>query len=124
MRCTLHVASGTQTRIGNFRLGDFMNWESIARNVDASAAQAFVQAARHVVDALQIEGQRVRETQTPGAVDYETAGLSRAAPAGGWISSDELRAATQRMAEAIAAEKWIDGMVTAIRIFMMFGGAL
>lgn len=100
-----------------------MNLEMIARQVDMGTARAFVTAARHFIDALLIEGQRVKTTATPGGRDYNAAGsaLSRETPAGGWISNEELRGATQRMSEAIAAEKWVDGAVFAARVIALLG---
>lgn len=88
-------------------------------------ARAFVEAARHVIDAMLIEGERIRQTQSPPPRDYVAdAPLSRAAPPGGWIAHDELRAATQRMSEALAAEKWTEGVIAAVRIFTLIGGGL
>lgn len=94
----------------------------LLKAVDAETARAFVQAARNVIDAMLIEAARIEETQTPGAVDYENATLSREAPAGGWISHAELRRATQEMSEALAAEKWVDGMLAAMRLLRVIGG--
>ncbi len=101
-----------------------MDWQTVIQRIDPAAAQAFVQAARNVVDALLIEGERVRQTQTPPPRDYETADLSRESPAGGWISPEELRAAVQRMAEAIASEKWLDGLVAALKVLVALGVVL
>src|SRR5262245_1021942 len=99
-----------------------MNLESIAKQVDLGTARAFVTAARHFIDALLIEGQRVTTAATPQERDYNAAGgLSRETPPGGWISAEELRGATQRMSEAIAAEKWVEGAVFAARIFALLG---
>lgn len=98
-----------------------MTIEQIAGRIDASAAQAFVRAARHVIDAMMIEANRVQQTQTPGHTDYASAELSRAAPPGGWISQSELNEAQQKMTEALAAEKWTEGFATAIRVLKMIG---
>lgn len=99
-----------------------MELDQILRHVNAGTAQAFVKAARHMIDALMIEGARVRQTQTPGVRDYNTTdALSREAPAGGWLSDEELRGATQRMAESIAAEKWTEGAAAAIRALSLMG---
>lgn len=92
-----------------------MNLEDLLGRIDLRTAQAFVRAARHVIDALLIEAERVKEAQAPTPRDYATASLSREAPPGGWLSRDELRSAAQRMAEAMAAEKWVDGALVAIR---------
>ena len=99
-----------------------MNLRMIIERLDAETARAFVSAARHVIDAMLIEAEQVKQTHTPAARDYENASLSREAPAGGWISDGELRLATQRMSEAIAAEKWTDGVVFAIKALSALGG--
>lgn len=98
-----------------------MDLKKVAESIDASAARAFVTAARHVIDALLIESQRVRQAQAPPARDYQGSGLSREGPPGGWLSHDELRSAAQRLGEAIAAEKWTDGFVVALRVLMAAG---
>jgi hypothetical protein len=99
-----------------------MDLRKLLQNIDAETARAFVSAARYVLDALLLEAARAEETHTPGARDYENAKLSRATPAGGWLSHEELRKTTQEMNEAIAAEKWADGVVFAIRLLTSFGG--
>jgi hypothetical protein len=99
-----------------------MDIRSALQLVDASTAKAFVSAARHVIDALLIEGERVRQAQGPGSTDYATAELSREGPAGGWISDEELRDTTKRLAEAIAAEKWTDGVLFAVQLLSRLGG--
>lgn len=100
-----------------------MDLTAILKNIDAATARAFVKAARHVIDAMLIETQRVRQTQTPGARDYDSADLSREAPPGGWLSDEELRATSQKLSEAIAAEKWTDGVIFAVRALSALGGA-
>ncbi len=101
-----------------------MDMRSVLASIDAQTAQAFVTAARHVIDALLIEGERVQQTQTPAARDYSQAELSRATPAGGWLSHEELRDVARRMAEAVAAEKWTDGFVAALELLAVVGGML
>ncbi len=101
-----------------------MDWQTVVQRIDPAAAQAFVRAARTVIDALLIESERVRQMQTPVARDYQTAELSREAPAGGWLGHEELRAAAQRMAEAIAAEKWLDGLAFALQALVAAGALL
>ena len=98
-----------------------MQLETLISRIDAETARAFVTAARHIIDALLIEAQRIRKTQTPAVRDYSSAELSREAPAGGWLSHDELRGSAQQMAEAIAAEKWLDGALFAIRALAAVG---
>ncbi|MBU0638057.1 MAG: hypothetical protein KKB50_04270 [Planctomycetes bacterium] len=93
-----------------------MDIGTIAKQVDAETARAFVSAARHVIDALLIEGERVQQMHAPVPRDYGAASLSRERPAGGWLAHGELRQTVQKMAEAIAAEKWTEGMVLAIRL--------
>jgi hypothetical protein len=101
-----------------------MDLVNLAKNIDVETARAFVTAARHVIDAMLIEGERVRQTQTPVARDYNAATLPRTTPAGGWISHEELRETSRRMSEAIAAEKWIDGFIAALQILSAMGGLL
>lgn len=100
-----------------------MDMVQLAKGLDAGAVRAFVTAARHVIDALMIEATRLEQVRTPGVRDYATAELSREAPGGGWIASDELRATTQKLTEAIAAEKWVEGFVVAVRLLSALGGA-
>lgn len=101
-----------------------MDLQSIVRNIDAETARAFVSAARHVIDAMLIEAERVRQVQTPDARDYNEAALSREAPGGGWLSHAELRETAQRLSEAVAAEKWTAGFVCALRLLSALGGQL
>lgn len=99
-----------------------MNLQTLLKSLDSETARAFVGAAKNVIDALLVEGQRVDQTRTPAPRDYGAAKLSRTAPAGGWISQDELRQTTQRLSEAIAREKWIDGAAFVIQWFARMGG--
>jgi hypothetical protein len=57
-------------------------------------------------------------------LDYNTATLPADVPAGGWLSPTELRRTSQELTEAIAAEKWVDGCVCALRALSAIGGAL
>jgi hypothetical protein len=99
-----------------------MEWQSLVKNIDGETARAFVTAARHIIDALMVEAERVRETRGPGGRNYNADGLPRASAPGGWLPHDELRATARRMAEAIAAEKWIDGVVATLQVLALFGG--
>jgi len=99
-----------------------MDLEAVMKRIDAPTARAFVTAARHLIDALLIEAESVRTMQTPAARDYRAAELPRDTPAGGWLSHGELRATVQRMSEAIAAERWIDGAMFAVRLLAGLGG--
>lgn len=99
-----------------------MDWLNALRQITPETARTFVEAARNVVDALLIDSQQVRELQTPPPMDYTTAGLSREAPPGGWISDAQLQRTLQCMNEAIAAEKWLDGMLFAVRALSRLGG--
>jgi hypothetical protein len=99
-----------------------MDLQKLLQNIDAETARAFVSAAGHVIDAMLFETARVGETLTPPTRDYENAALPRATPAGGWISHEELRLSTQKMAEALAAEKWADGVVLAIQVLTRCAG--
>jgi hypothetical protein len=98
-----------------------MDVSSIVRSIDQDTARALVMAARRVIDALLIEGERIRQTQTPAPHDYNAAGLPRATAGGGWLSHEELRDTARRMAEAIAAEKWTDGLITALKLLGALG---
>jgi hypothetical protein len=100
-----------------------VNLKSLLEHIDAETARAFVSATRHVIDALLLEAARVEETRTPGTRDYDSASLSRTAPAGGWLSHAELRKTTQAMSEAIAAEKWADGVTFAIQLLAQLVGS-
>jgi len=99
-----------------------MDLQRLLKNIDAETARAFIGATRHVIDALLLEAALVEEKGTPAARDYENARLSRATPAGGWMSHEELRETTRNMAGALAAEKWADGVMFAIRLLTRFGG--
>lgn len=100
-----------------------MDIEQLLQRVNPGTARAFVSAARHMIDALMIEGARLRQAQTPAPRDYNTQPpLSAEAPPGGWIADEEARDAAQRMAEAMAAEKWADGAVAAIKLLTAMGG--
>lgn len=99
-----------------------MDLMSLVQRIDARTARAFVVAARHVIDALLIEAEQSERSNTPTATDYEHAELPRSAPAGGWLSPGELRRTTQELAEAVAAERWVDGVLTTVRVLRMLGG--
>lgn len=101
-----------------------MELRSVLERIDAHTAQAFVTAARHVIDALLIEAERLRTAQTPAERDYNADTLSRETPARGWVSEEELRATAQRMTEALAAEKWLDGLFFAVKTLALLGGCL
>ena len=96
-----------------------MDWKAIVGQIDATTARAFVAATRNVIDAMMIEGQRIRQTAAPSQRDYAAAELDRSAPGGGWLADEELRAATQRMSEAIAAERWADGVLFAVAAILL-----
>ncbi|MCG3127304.1 MAG: hypothetical protein CHACPFDD_02162 [Phycisphaerae bacterium] len=98
-----------------------MNWAAIVKRIDPATARAFVSAARAVIDAMLIEGERVRQAQAPARRDYGSAGLPADAPAGGWISDSEVRSAAQKMSEALAAEKWVEGVMFAIKALSALG---
>ncbi|MBU0616350.1 MAG: hypothetical protein KKI02_01395 [Planctomycetes bacterium] len=97
-----------------------MDLRTLLRNIDAETARAFVSAAGHVIDALLLETARVGETITPTTRDYDSAALPRSAPVAGWLSHEELRQTTQKMSEAVAAEKWADGVMLAIGLLTRF----
>ncbi len=101
-----------------------MNWQDLIRAIDPVTAKAFVSAVRNVVDALLVESERVEQTEPLATRDYNRADLPRRQPAGGWLSPTELRASGRAMAEALAAEKWTDGFLAAIKLVCVLGGAL
>lgn len=96
-----------------------MDIAAIAERVDARVAQSFVRAAFNVLTAMTAEVTRAKPARPPGQRDYNAAGLSREGPAGGWISDSELRAATQRISEAITTEKWGEGFMFALQAIAM-----
>lgn len=98
-----------------------MTLEQTLRQINPDTARAFVSAARNIIDALLIEARRIQQVQTPAPRDYTAGGLPRTAPAGGWIADDELRAATQQMSEALALEKWTEGVLAALRALNLIG---
>jgi hypothetical protein len=98
-----------------------MNLQSLLSSIDANTARAFVSAARHVIDALLVEAERIEQMNPPQPRDYTSATLQNDSPAGGWLSHSELRSAAQNLAEAVAAEKWTDGVIAAVRTLALFG---
>jgi len=101
-----------------------MNIEDIVKRIDVDAARAFVHAARNIIDALLLEAQEVRSVQTPAGRDYNDAQLPRDTPPGGWLSHEEIRNTAQRLSEAIAAEKWSDGVLFTLQLLTALGGWL
>lgn len=99
-----------------------MDLLTLARTIDAPTARAFVSAARHLFDALLIEAERVKPARTPAARDYDGPALARTTPAGGWLTHDELRDTARRLAEAVAAERWTDGLLAALTFIAGLGG--
>ena len=98
-----------------------MDLAKLVKSIDTETARAFVTAARSVIDALLIEGERIEQTHTPETRDYESATLSRETPPDGWLSHAELRETARRMAEAVAAEKWTEGVVCTIQLLTRLG---
>lgn len=92
-----------------------MQVAKVAEKLDADVLKQFVVGVQKVIEALLIEQEHVGSQPGPVPVDYNTAGLPRAEPPGGWIGTGELRAASQKMSEAIAAEKWVEGFVFAVQ---------
>ena len=101
-----------------------MNIEDAVKRIDVDAARAFVHAARNVIDALLLEVEEVRSVQTPAARDYNQAQLPRDTAPGGWLSHEEVRNTAQRLAEAMAAEKWCDGVLFTLQLLQVLGGGL
>lgn len=98
-----------------------MDWNALAQRLDAETARRFAQAARHVIDVLLIETATAVRRQTPREIDYTQATLRRDTPPGGWLTHAELRREAQLMQEALAAERWLDGALAALRIFNGLG---
>lgn len=96
-----------------------MNLEAIAKRIDADSARAFVHAARNLVNAVMVEVARQKDVSGPTPRDYRSAGLSSEPAPGGWISRGELDRACQQMSEAMAAEKWVEGVMAAVRAIGM-----
>lgn len=101
-----------------------MDIVTLIQRLDVENARAFVTAVRNVVDALLIEAQQLEQQQTPEKVDYRTAELPREAPAEGWLTTGELRNTVQKLSEAIAVEKWMDGVRFALQTLSKIGGGL
>lgn len=99
-----------------------MDWREVVRGIDAETARAFVTAACRVIDAMLIETQRRQAAQTPEQRDYEQAGLRRDTAAGGWLAHEEVRRTVQHLAEAVAAEKWTEGVLAALAVLRCLGG--
>jgi len=98
-----------------------MDWKELVRALDAETAQRFVVAARHVLDALLLEAERLEGLRTPPGRDYQRATLPRATPPGGWLRHDELRDTARRIGAAVASEKWTDGVVETLRFLAQLG---
>jgi len=98
-----------------------MGLETLIGRIDSKTAQAFVTAARHLIDALLRERAAVEAVRTPAVRDYASAALPRSTPAGGWLSHEEIAQTAGRLAEAIAAEKWADGALLALRLLWGLG---
>lgn len=101
-----------------------MNLTTLANSIDPATARDFVAAVKRIIDEMLIQPPRVEPAQPPQPRDYNTATFGNgatpgAAPPGGWISDSELRSATQRMNEAIAAEKWTEGFLAAVQLLLL-----
>ena len=99
-----------------------MDLRRLIQGVDGEAARRFVEATQHILDAMLLEAARAHPEPEPGVRDYREASLMHGSPEGGWLSHEELRATTQQIAEAIAAEKWTDGLLFAIRLLTRVSG--
>lgn len=83
----------------------------------------FVLAFKAMLDRGLIPTVPVKPEVEPPLHEYGGKGLTKNAPASGWISESELAGRVQLMTEAIAAEKWEEGFLFAVQIIMLFGGA-
>lgn len=95
--------------------------KKVAAALDADTLKSFVHTARLTIDAIASEQRAAAAKAAPQPIDYAAADHDRSAPAGGWIDPQEVKALSAAMTEAIAAEKWADGFVTAIQLLAMVG---
>lgn len=98
-----------------------INWQAVLASMTPENVRAFVEAARNVIQACMVELEKVSAIQTPKPTDYTTAELNASAPPGGWITDTELRNTVQKMNEAIAAERWVDGALFVIKAIAVLG---
>lgn len=96
-----------------------MNPMILAHSLEPAVLRRFVHAVRNVVDAMLIQAPPPRPAPPPGMRDYNAAPLVNGAPDGGWIDVSELQITSQRMNEAIAAERWVDGFVAAVELLLL-----
>jgi len=106
---------------------DELSLQAVAAKYTPEQLKLFIQIVREIVD---------RVAQTPaalptvdpaaGTIDYATAPAidTSAGPPGGWLTKDDVRVASAKMIEAVAAEKWTDGFVFAVKLFVAAGGAI
>lgn len=90
--------------------------KTIADKLDLATIQSFTRAALDVIQVVLNEAEKRAATATPDKVDYAHADHDWSAPAGGWLTPDEIRTAITEITEAIAAEKWFDGFVAAVKM--------
>jgi len=101
-----------------------MNLTALLSSVRPETARAFVTAAWSILQALRVELEQSAERRTPPVRNYNERELSRTAPAGGWLTDEELCQTVDALAEAIAAEKWTDGLITTLKVLSALGGLL
>jgi hypothetical protein len=99
-----------------------MDIASLAKQIEPETARAFVSAARHVIDAAMLEAERVNRAMTPPARDYASSTLDRSTPAGGWITPEELREAARQVGEAMADERWNEGIGAVLKSLALIWG--
>ncbi len=85
-------------------------------------ARQFVLTVQRWIELGLLPPTKVGAGPVPGRVDYGTAKIGSVAPAGGWLSDAEVKSAAQGMTEAIAAEKWFDGVKFAVQLVILAGG--
>jgi len=85
-------------------------------------ARQFVLTVQRWIEAGLLPPTKVGAGPVPGRVDYGTAKIGSVAPAGGWLSDAEVKSVAQGMTEAIAAEKWFDGVKFAVQLVILAGG--
>lgn len=101
---------------------DLPNLATAASKLPHSVLESVVHTVRTLVDALADQAATPPGT-LPGGTDYSTADHDASAPAGGWLSVDELRDRSKQMTEAIAAEHFEQGFLMAVQLMAMLGGA-
>ena len=91
--------------------------------LDPATIKSFLVAAKNVADQLVVQVKQAKSTSTPGPTNYldPNGGLDRSAPEGGWLTPETLQNYSQRMTEALTAEKWEEGFVACLALLSAVG---